>query len=43
MKIGPGATPFETDRGWLHIYHGVFPTQRPGESVPEEAKTASLR
>jgi predicted GH43/DUF377 family glycosyl hydrolase len=26
MKIGPGATPIETDRGWLHIYHGVFPT-----------------
>lgn len=26
MKIGPGATPFETDRGWLHIYHGVFRT-----------------
>ena len=26
MKIGPGATPFETDRGWLHIYHGVFST-----------------
>jgi len=26
MKIGPGATPFKTDRGWLHIYHGVFPT-----------------
>jgi len=26
MKIGPGATPFETDRGWLHIFHGVFRT-----------------
>jgi len=26
MKIGPGATPFETGYGWLHIYHGVFPT-----------------
>jgi len=26
MKIGPGATPIYTDRGWLHIYHGVFPT-----------------
>jgi predicted GH43/DUF377 family glycosyl hydrolase len=26
MKIGPGATPIETDRGWLHIYHGVFST-----------------
>ena len=26
MKIGPGATPFRTDRGWLHIYHGVFQT-----------------
>ena len=26
MKIGPGATPFRTDSGWLHIYHGVFRT-----------------
>lgn len=26
MKIGPGATPIYTDKGWLHIYHGVFPT-----------------
>jgi len=26
MKIGPGAPPFRTDRGWLHIYHGVFQT-----------------
>jgi predicted GH43/DUF377 family glycosyl hydrolase len=26
MKIGPGATPFATEHGWLHIYHGVFPT-----------------
>jgi predicted GH43/DUF377 family glycosyl hydrolase len=26
MKIGPGATPFRTEKGWLHIYHGVFPT-----------------
>jgi len=26
MKIGPGATPFATDKGWLHIYHGVFET-----------------
>ncbi len=26
MKIGPGATPIRTSRGWLHIYHGVFPT-----------------
>jgi len=26
MKIGPGATPIKTDRGWLHIYHGVFST-----------------
>lgn len=26
MKIGPGATPIETQRGWLHIYHGVFET-----------------
>ncbi|MHC4635930.1 MAG: glycoside hydrolase family 130 protein [Planctomycetota bacterium] len=26
MKIGPGAPPIRTDRGWLSIYHGVFPT-----------------
>jgi len=26
MKIGPGATPFKTKQGWLHIYHGVFKT-----------------
>lgn len=26
MKIGPGATPFRTSKGWLHIYHGVFQT-----------------
>ena len=26
MKIGPGATPIKTERGWLHIYHGVFST-----------------
>jgi len=25
-KIGPGATPIRTDRGWLSIYHGVFET-----------------
>lgn len=26
MKIGPGATPFRTESGWLNIYHGVFRT-----------------
>ena len=26
MKIGPGAPPIKTDRGWLNIYHGVYPT-----------------
>jgi len=26
MKIGPGAPPVRTDRGWLSIYHGVFAT-----------------
>jgi predicted GH43/DUF377 family glycosyl hydrolase len=26
MKIGPGAIPIRTDKGWLSIYHGVFPT-----------------
>jgi predicted GH43/DUF377 family glycosyl hydrolase len=26
MKIGPGAPPIKTDKGWLNIYHGVFRT-----------------
>jgi len=26
MKIGPGAPPLKTSKGWLNIYHGVFPT-----------------
>lgn len=26
MKIGPGATPIKTKKGWLNIYHGVFKT-----------------
>ncbi len=26
LKVGPGATPIRTDRGWLHIYHGVYRT-----------------
>ena len=26
MKIGPGATPIKTRKGWLNIFHGVFPT-----------------
>lgn len=26
VKIGPGATPIETEKGWLSIYHGVFRT-----------------
>jgi predicted GH43/DUF377 family glycosyl hydrolase len=26
MKIGPGAPPIKTARGWLSVYHGVFPT-----------------
>jgi len=30
MKIGPGAPPIRTDRGWLNIYHGVFPTMDGG-------------
>ena len=25
-KIGPGAPPIRTERGWLSIYHGVFKT-----------------
>lgn len=26
MKIGPGAPPIRTEKGWLSIYHGVFAT-----------------
>ncbi|SFE21324.1 glycoside hydrolase family 130 protein [Thermophagus xiamenensis] len=26
MKIGPGAPPIKTDKGWLNIFHGVYPT-----------------
>jgi len=26
MKVGPGATPIKTERGWLNIFHGVFKT-----------------
>jgi len=26
MKVGPGATPIRTDKGWLNIFHGVFRT-----------------
>jgi predicted GH43/DUF377 family glycosyl hydrolase len=26
MKIGPGVPPIKTSKGWLNIYHGVFPT-----------------
>lgn len=26
MKIGPGAPPIKTEKGWLSIYHGVFQT-----------------
>ena len=26
MKIGPGAPPIRTEKGWLSIYHGVFST-----------------
>ena len=26
MKIGPGAPPFKSSKGWVNIYHGVFPT-----------------
>lgn len=26
MKVGPGATPIRTEKGWLNIYHGVFKT-----------------
>jgi predicted GH43/DUF377 family glycosyl hydrolase len=30
MKIGPGAPPIKTTRGWLIIYHGVFSTMSGG-------------
>lgn len=26
MKVGPGATPIKTDKGWLNIFHGVYDT-----------------
>jgi predicted GH43/DUF377 family glycosyl hydrolase len=26
MKVGPGAVPVRTDKGWLNIYHGAFQT-----------------
>lgn len=26
MKIGPGAPPIKTDKGWLNIHHGCFQT-----------------
>jgi predicted GH43/DUF377 family glycosyl hydrolase len=26
MKIGPGATPIQTQQGWLHLFHGAFET-----------------
>ncbi len=26
MKVGAGAPPIKTDKGWLNIFHGVFPT-----------------
>jgi len=26
MKIGPGVPPIKTAKGWLNIYHGVYPT-----------------
>ena len=26
LKIGPGAPPIRTGAGWLHLFHGVYPT-----------------
>jgi predicted GH43/DUF377 family glycosyl hydrolase len=26
MKVGPGATPIRTEKGWLNLFHGVFKT-----------------
>lgn len=26
MKVGPGAPPIKTEKGWLNIFHGVFKT-----------------
>ncbi len=28
MKVGPGATPVRSPRGWLNIFHGAFETMR---------------
>jgi len=47
MKIGPGAPPFRTDRGWLSIYHGVFQTMagavyRLGAALHDLANPAKL-
>ena len=47
MKIGPGAPPFKTDKGWLHIYHGVFATMsgsvyRLGVSLHDLNKPAKI-
>jgi beta-1,2-mannobiose phosphorylase / 1,2-beta-oligomannan phosphorylase len=47
MKIGPGAPPFRTDRGWLSIYHGVFRTMagavyRLGAALHDLANPAKL-
>jgi len=30
MKVGPGAPPFKTSKGWLSIIHGVFSTMSGG-------------
>ena len=42
MKVGPGATPIKTERGWLNIFHGVFKTMdgavyRRGVAMPHAA------
>lgn len=29
-KVGPGATPIKTEKGWLNIFHGVFTTMNGG-------------
>jgi predicted GH43/DUF377 family glycosyl hydrolase len=47
MKIGPGAPPIKTDRGWLNIYHGVYKTMsgtvyRLGAALHELENPANL-
>lgn len=47
LKVVPGVTPIRTAHGWLHIYHGVFPTTdgsicRLGAALHELSNPAKL-